>query len=51
MDWSEELYAAIDPADPYLHDRVHVISARYLLGSMAFGDMKPKAFAIDAGGI
>jgi hypothetical protein len=33
-DWGEKLYAAIEPADPYLDDRVLIISGLYLLSSL-----------------
>jgi hypothetical protein len=33
MGWSEKLYAAIEPADPYLDDGVLIVSGRYLLGA------------------
>jgi hypothetical protein len=42
MGWSEKLYAAIEPADPYLDDGVLIVSGRYLLGAMAFGALRGK---------
>jgi hypothetical protein len=37
MGWSEKLYVAIEPTNPYLDDGVLIVSGRYLLGAMAFG--------------
>jgi hypothetical protein len=48
MGWSEKLYAAIEPADPYLDDGVLIVSGHYLLGAMAFGAVAWKAIAIGA---
>jgi hypothetical protein len=48
MGWSEKLYAAIEPTNPYLDDLVLIVSGRYLLGAMAFGAVAWKAIAIGA---
>jgi hypothetical protein len=36
MGWREKLYAAIEPADPYLDDRLLIVSGLYLLSLLEF---------------
>ncbi|SRR5260370_27346897 len=36
--WGEKLYAAIEPADPYLDDKVLVVSALNFIGLLVLGE-------------
>jgi hypothetical protein len=45
MGWRERLYAAIEPADPYLDDRLLIVSGLYLLSFHEFDVAIVKSFA------
>jgi hypothetical protein len=42
--WGEKLYAAIEPADPYLDDKVLVVSALNFIGLLVLGEGLLKSF-------
>jgi hypothetical protein len=45
MGWREKLYAAIEPADPYLDDRLLIVSGLYLFSFLEFDVGIVKSFA------
>jgi hypothetical protein len=46
MGWRENLYAAIEPADPYLDDRLLIVSGLYLLSFLEFDVSLVKSLAV-----